>query len=176
MPKSFIEPHAVGSSKLSDRFFAVVERIYSFFFVSTHRYRSVKRIVWIKRRSWYSRRCSWHFYFRCDSVFHFFSFLTFWKVILRESHEAQTNLQQKGLSLSQCSHKLKAFVAFFNWETKWSGQSPLMPRLKYVKIKVFLLKNGDCVKKEYGWRKRGRRRSNRCWRSETMYVWSFGQI
>jgi len=39
MRKSFIEPHAVGSSKLSDRFFAVVERIYSFFSASTHRYR-----------------------------------------------------------------------------------------------------------------------------------------
>jgi len=54
------------------------------------------------------------FYRRCDSVFRVFCFLTFWKVILRESHEAQTNLQQKGLPLSQCSHKLKAFVAFFN--------------------------------------------------------------
>ena len=40
-----------------------------------------------------------------------FSSLTIWTVILRESHEAQTKLQQKGLSLAQCSHKLKAFVA-----------------------------------------------------------------
>ena len=50
--------------------------------------------------------------------FTFFSFLIFWKVIRRESHEAQTNMQQKGLSLSQCSHELKAFVAFFNRKTR----------------------------------------------------------
>ena len=39
MRKSFTELQAVGSSKLSDRFFAVMERIYSFFSASTHRYR-----------------------------------------------------------------------------------------------------------------------------------------
>ena len=45
--------------------------------------------------------------------FFFFSFLCFWKVILQESHDTQTYLQQKGLLLAQCSNKMKAFVNFF---------------------------------------------------------------
>ena len=44
--------------------------------------------------------------------FTFFSFLCFWKVILRESHDAQTYLQQKGLLLEQFSNKMKAYVHF----------------------------------------------------------------
>ena len=44
--------------------------------------------------------------------FSFFSFLCFCKVILRESHDAQTYLQQKEQLLEQCSNKIKAFVNF----------------------------------------------------------------
>ena len=44
--------------------------------------------------------------------FTYFYFRTFWKVIFQESHEAQTSMQQKGLSLAQSCHKLKASVAF----------------------------------------------------------------
>ena len=44
--------------------------------------------------------------------FTFFSFLCFWKAILRESHDAQTYLEQKGLLLEQFSNKMKAFVHF----------------------------------------------------------------
>ena len=44
--------------------------------------------------------------------FSFFSFSSFWKAILRETHDTQTYLQQKGLPLAQCSNKMKAFVNF----------------------------------------------------------------
>ena len=44
--------------------------------------------------------------------FSFFSFSCFWKVILRESDDTQTYLQQKGLLVAQCSNKIKAFVNF----------------------------------------------------------------
>jgi len=41
----------------------------------------------------------------------FLSFLHFWKEVLRESHDAQKCLQQKGLSLGTCAQKMKAFVS-----------------------------------------------------------------
>ena len=46
----------------------------------------------------------------------FLSFLHFWKEVLRESHDAQKHLQQKGLSLANCAQKMKAFVAFLSDE------------------------------------------------------------
>jgi len=46
----------------------------------------------------------------------FLSFLHFWKEVLRESHDAQKYLQQKGLSFANCAQKMKAFVAFLSDE------------------------------------------------------------
>ena len=48
--------------------------------------------------------------------FTFFYFLCFWKVILRESDDAQTYLEQKGLLPEQFSNKMKAFVHFLKEE------------------------------------------------------------
>ena len=45
--------------------------------------------------------------------FSFVSFLQFWLEVLRESYDTQKYLQRKGLSLEECTHKMKAFVVFF---------------------------------------------------------------
>ena len=44
--------------------------------------------------------------------FSFVSFSQFWLEVLRESYDTQKCLQRKGLSLEECTHKMKAFIAF----------------------------------------------------------------
>ena len=44
--------------------------------------------------------------------FSFVSFLQFCLEILGESYDTQKYLQQKGLSLEDCTHKINAFIAF----------------------------------------------------------------
>jgi len=51
----------------------------------------------------------------------FLSFLHFWKEVLRDSHDAQKYLQQKGLSLANCARKMKAFIAFLSDERDAHG-------------------------------------------------------
>ena len=48
--------------------------------------------------------------------FSFVSFLQFWLEVLRESCDTQKYLQRKGLSLEDCTHKMKAFITFLNNE------------------------------------------------------------
>ena len=48
--------------------------------------------------------------------FSFVSFLQFWLEVLRESCDTQKYLQRKGLSLEDCTHKIKAFITFLNNE------------------------------------------------------------
>jgi len=54
----------------------------------------------------------------CEMRFNVFlsCLLNFWEEVLRESHDAQKYLQKKGLSLANCSQKMKAFVAFLSDE------------------------------------------------------------
>jgi len=143
--------HAVGSSKLSDKFFTVVERVYSFFSVSTHRWNALLKHVPIVVKRVIDTRWSAHYesvkalHLGIDGIVSaleelcdqnenvdtrgqahdildaiqrvsILSFLHFWKQILRESHDAQKYLQQKGLSLENCAQKMKAFVAFLSGE------------------------------------------------------------
>ena len=44
--------------------------------------------------------------------FSFVSFLEFWMEVVRESYDTQKYLQQRGLSLKNCFHKMDAFIAF----------------------------------------------------------------
>ena len=44
--------------------------------------------------------------------FSFVSFLQFWMEVLKEFYNTQEYLQQRGLSLENCSHKMNAFIAF----------------------------------------------------------------
>ena len=44
--------------------------------------------------------------------FSFVSFSQFWMEVLRESHDTQTYIQRRDLSLKTCSHKMNAFIAF----------------------------------------------------------------
>ena len=48
--------------------------------------------------------------------FSFVSFLQFCMEVLRESCDTQKYLQRKGLSLEDCTHKMKAFITFLNNE------------------------------------------------------------
>ena len=139
--------HAIGSSRLSERFFAVLERLYAFFAASPYRWGvllkhapiTLKRVIdtrWSAHRAAVNAlhtdfdeimdaleelcnpsenlntRGDAHGIQEAIQIFTFFSFLCFWKVILRESHDAQTYLQQKGLLLEQFSNKMKAFFHF----------------------------------------------------------------
>ena len=143
--------NAVGSSEVSETFFAVVERIYSFFSASTHRWEVllkfvpnvVKRVTDTRWSAHYEAVKALQQYFigvvgalnkLCDQNenidtrgqargilaaiqrFSFVSFLQFWLEVLRESCDTQKYLQQKGLSLEDCTHKMKAFITFLNNE------------------------------------------------------------
>jgi len=48
--------------------------------------------------------------------FSFVSFLQFWLEVLRESYDTQKYLHRKGLSLEECTHKMKTFIVFLNNE------------------------------------------------------------
>ena len=144
---NFAGVHAVGSSQLSEKFFAVLERLYAFFAASPYRWGvllkhapiTLKRAIdtrWSSHRAAVNAlhigfdeimdaleelcnpsenlntRGDAHGILEAIQSFTSFSFLCFWKVILRESHDAQTYLQQKGLLLEQFSNKMKAFVHF----------------------------------------------------------------
>ena len=131
---------------MSDRFFAVLERLYAFFAASPHRREVLLKHAPILKRVIDTRWSAHHAAVKAlpagfDGImdaleklchpnenlntrgdahsileaiqhFSFFSFLCFWEVILQESHDTQTYLQQKGLLLVQCSNKMKAFVHF----------------------------------------------------------------
>ena len=137
--------YAVGSSPLSDSFFAVLERLYAF--LLPHRWEvllkqapiSLKRVIDTRWSAHHAAVKALHAGFdgimdaleelcnpnenlntRGDAYsileaiqnFSFFSLLCFREAILRESHNTQTYLQQKGLLFVQCSNKMKAFVHF----------------------------------------------------------------
>ena len=44
--------------------------------------------------------------------FSFFFFLQFWMEVLRESYDTQKYLQQRGLLVENCSHKMNTFIVF----------------------------------------------------------------
>ena len=55
--------------------------------------------------------------------FYFVSFLQFWIKVLRESYDTQNYLQQRGLSLENCSHKMNAFAFLVNDRDALAKQS-----------------------------------------------------
>ena len=141
------EVHAVGSSEVSETFFAVVEKIYLFFSASAHRWELllkyvpnvVKRVIDTRWSARYEAVKALQQCFidvvgalneLCDQNenihtrgqargilnaiqhFSFVSFLQVWLEVSRESYDTQKYLQQKGLSLEDCTHKMNAFIAF----------------------------------------------------------------
>ena len=164
------EVHAVESSEVSETFFAVVERIYSFFSASTHRWEVlhkyvpnvVKRVTDTRWSAHYEAVKALKQYFidvmgalnkLCDQNenidprgqargildaiqrFSFVSFLQFWLEVLRESCDTQKYLQRKGLSLENCTHKMKAFITFLNNEHNALKERSISTKSKKYRLK-----------------------------------------
>ena len=58
------------------------------------------------------RTSSWHI--GCISIIFLCFFLQFWMEVLRESYDTQKYSQQRGFSLENCSHKMKALLLFWS--------------------------------------------------------------
>ena len=173
--RNLADVHAVASAEHSATFFAVVERIYSFFSASTQRWEVLLKHVPIVVKRVIDTRWSAHYetvkvlqhYFPdvvsglnelCDQNenidtrgqargildaiqrFSFVSFLQFWMKVIRESYNTQKYLQQRGLSLENCSYKMNAFIAFWSMiAMRWLSRILKLPS-RFAKSKKFRLK------------------------------------
>ena len=101
--------HAVGSSEVSETIFAVALQQYFIDVVG-----ALNKLC--DQNENIDTRAQARGILDAIQRFSFVSFLQFWLEVLRESYDTQQYLQRKGLSLEECTHKMKAFIVFLNNE------------------------------------------------------------